>query len=191
MSLPAEPQALIDELTRLSERFAELVLPLSSAQFHWQPDPGRAWSVGQCVDHLQRTNRLYTAALSVAAEKGRAAGRSGHGTLRPNLLGRWFLGMVEPPARFKVPVPVRALVPHGEGSPGTTWSDFLASQDAVGQLLRESCDLDLEAIRFRNPVARDLQLFNLATGFLLIAAHERRHLAQARRVREHANFPSS
>jgi hypothetical protein len=90
-----------------------------------------------------------------------------------------------------VAVLATVAVPGGPVFGGTAETSLLASQDAVGQLLRESCDLDLEAIRFRNPVARDLQLFNLATGFLLIAAHERRHLAQVRQVREHANFPSS
>jgi hypothetical protein len=34
-------------------------------------------------------------------------------------------------------------------------------------------------------------VFNLATGFLIVAAHERRHLAQARRVRALAGFPAS
>lgn len=191
MNLSADPRAVEDELARLSESFAELVLPLSAEQFHWQPEAGRAWSVGQCVDHLQRTNRLYAAALSSAAAEGRAAGHSGPGTMRPNRLGRWFLGMVEPPPRFRVPVPLRELVPKGEGSLETTWSGFLASQQEVVELLRASADLDLERIRFRNPLAKNLRLFNLATGFLLIAAHERRHLTQARRVREHASFPSS
>jgi len=191
MNLPDDPRAVAAELARLTECFAKLVLPLSAAQFHWQPEPGRTWSVGQCVDHLQKTNRVYAAALSAAAAQGRAAGRSGPGTMRPNRLGRWFLGMIEPPPRFRVPVPVRELVPRGDGSPETTWSAFLASQDEVGDLLRASSDLDLEGIRFRNPVAKNLRVFNLATGFLIIAAHERRHLAQARRVRELPAFPSA
>lgn len=190
MNLPGDPRAVVDELARLSDCFAKLVLPLSAAQFHWQPEAGKAWSVGQCVDHLQKTNRLYAAALSAAVVQGRAAGRSGSGNMRPNRLGRWFLGMIEPPPRFRVPVPLRELVPRGDGSPETTWKGFLASQDEVVELLRASADIDLEGIRFRNPLAKNLRLFNLATGFLLIAAHERRHLAQARRVRGHASFPS-
>jgi hypothetical protein len=97
--------------------------------------------------------------------------------------------MIEPPPRFRVPVPLPAMVPPAETDFASTWSGFLATQDEVCGLLRANADLDLCGIRFRNPVAKHLPLFNLAAGFLILAAHERRHLAQALRVRARADFP--
>lgn len=191
MSLPGDLQAIVDELNRLSKSFADLVLPLSPQQFHWQPQPGRAWSIGQCVDHLRLSNRVYVGALAAAAEKGRQVGRTRRDPLRPNPLGRWFLWMIEPPSRLRVPVPLPEMVPASTGDPAALWTGFLDSQSEVVEVLRASSDLDLCRIRFRNPVARDLPVFNLATGFLIVAAHERRHLAQARRVRALAGFPAS
>ena len=32
--------------------------PLYSEQLNWKPNP-TSWSVGQCVDHIVTTNRLY------------------------------------------------------------------------------------------------------------------------------------
>jgi hypothetical protein len=70
-----------------------------------------------------------------------------------------------------------------------TWRAFLEVQEEVAELVRSSSDLDLTRLRFRNPLLAGLPLFNLATGFLVIVAHERRHLEQARAVRANAGFP--
>lgn len=190
-AVPPDHRTIVEEVVRLSASFAELVLPLSANQFHWQPASGKSWSVGQCVDHLTRTNRIYLPALAAAAEAGRAAGRTRREAMRPNRLGRWFVGLIEPPARFRVPVPLPEMVPPSLGDPGTIWADFLQAQSEVVALLEATTDLDLTGIRFRNPLAKNLPLFNLATGFLVMAAHERRHLAQARRVRQEAGFPTT
>ena len=51
--------------------------------------------------------------------------------------------------------------------------------------LRRYADIDLAAVRFPNPFVRRVQ-FSLATGLHVVAAHERRHLWQAWRVRRAA-----
>jgi hypothetical protein len=190
MALPADHQAILDDMAQLESEFAALLTPLTEAQVHWQAEPGRSWSVGQCVEHLTRTNKTYLPALAAAAEEGRAAGRSRRGPLRPNRLGRWFVAMIEPPARFRVPVPLPEMIPPSHGDPLAIWSGFCATQGEVAALVGTSSDLDLVGLRFRNPLAKNLRMFNLATGFLVIAAHERRHLVQARKVRAHAGFPA-
>jgi hypothetical protein len=62
---------------------------------------------------------------------------------------------------------------------------FLASQEAVRTFLRTYAGIDLAGTRFRNPFVRWIR-FSLATGLHVIAAHERRHLWQAQRVRDAA-----
>ena len=62
---------------------------------------------------------------------------------------------------------------------------FLASQDEVFAFLRTFADIDLAGVRFANPFIRGVR-FSLATGLHVIAAHERRHLWQAWRVRQAA-----
>jgi hypothetical protein len=36
-----------------------LVEGLSDTQFHWQPNDGRSWSIGQCLEHIGNINDLY------------------------------------------------------------------------------------------------------------------------------------
>jgi len=62
---------------------------------------------------------------------------------------------------------------------------FLASQDQVRVFLRKYEGIDLAGVRFPNPFVRGLR-FSLATGLHVIAAHDRRHLWQAWRVRQAA-----
>jgi DinB family protein len=52
----------------------------------------------------------------------------------------------------------------------------------VRAFLGAHADLDLAGVRFPNPFVRGIY-FSLATGLHVIAAHERRHLWQAGRVR--------
>ncbi len=59
---------------------------------------------------------------------------------------------------------------------------LVASQADVHAFLRGHADLDLAGIRFPNPLVRGVR-FSLATGLHVIAAHERRHLWQAWKVR--------
>ena len=97
--------------------------------------------------------------------------------------------MLEPPVRMRVRAPKPSLLPFSTCEKAPTWRAFLEVQEEVAELVRSSSDLDLTRLRFRNPLLAGLPLFNLATGFLVIVAHERRHLEQARAVRANAGFP--
>jgi hypothetical protein len=62
---------------------------------------------------------------------------------------------------------------------------FLASQDDVREFLQRFAGIDLAGVHFPNPFIRGVR-FSLATGLHVIPAHQRRHLAQAWRVRQAA-----
>jgi hypothetical protein len=93
---------------------------------------------------------------------------------------------LEPPvsARFKMKAP-RLIVPRTAPTLDDAITSFLASHDNVRAFLRTYADLDLTGVRFPNPFIRGIR-FSLATGLHVIAAHERRHLWQAWRVRQAA-----
>jgi hypothetical protein len=61
----------------------------------------------------------------------------------------------------------------------------VASQGEVLTFLSEQSDLDLAGTKFVNPFIAGIG-FSLATGLHVIAAHERRHLWQAWKVRRAA-----
>lgn len=181
---------LMAELARLAFEASQISTPLDDAQFNWQPDGGKAWSVGQCIDHLVRANRCYLDALEEAVRAAGAPEMPEPPAMQPGRLGRWFLKTLEPPATLKVNAP-KKIVPAARCPKQATLVAYAGEQQRLIALVRATARLDVNGIRFENPLASGLRVFNVATGLLVIPAHERRHLAQARRVVEHPDFPSA
>ena len=176
--LPADRAELVAELERLGEAYTSVAEGLSAADFNRQAMPGKSWSVGQCLDHIAKINAHYVAPIRQAAFRA----RPGPVPLRPNRLGRWFVAEMEPPAKRRLPAPAPAI-PSSSLDPGSTLQSFRDTQARIVALVRETAELDLNRARFRNPFLMGLPIFNVATGLLVIAAHERRHLLQAQKVR--------
>jgi DinB superfamily len=162
-----------------------LVSGLTELSGAWRPD-AKSWSVAECLDHLAIANREYLRAMQPAAERTLMQGRRRRGPARPGVIGRWFVRTLEPPvtSRFKRAAPER-IRPRRAPSLGDSLGQFRASHDEVRAFLRRYADIDLAGARFPNPFVRGVR-FSLATGLHVIAAHERRHLWQARRVRQAA-----
>jgi hypothetical protein len=180
------------DIAALHEAFAEaerdarrLAEGLTDAAAGWRPSPS-SWSVAECLDHLATTNRVYLEAMEPSAARALASGRRRRGPAIPGIVGGWFVRMQEPPvkrrARMKAPGSIR---PRHSPPFGDAMAAFFASQDAVRTFLRTYAGLDLAGTRFPNPFIRGIR-FSLATGLHVIAAHERRHLWQAHRIREAA-----
>jgi hypothetical protein len=184
-SAPADIRDLDEQLAANERDAAALVDGLSAERGVWRPAP-EAWSVAECLDHLATANRVYLAALQPAAERARQQGRRRRGPAVPGLLGGWFVATLEPPPRplFKLKAP-RQIRPRSSPPLADAYADFAAHHRAAVDFLRDNADLDLAHVRFRNPFIAGVR-FSLATGLHVIAAHERRHLWQAWRVRRAA-----
>jgi hypothetical protein len=181
--LPPELAELAAQLAANERDAAELVAGLGQERGTWRPSPG-AWSVAECLDHLATANRVYLAAMVPMALRARQRGRLRRGPALPGWVGGWFARSLEPPPkpmlRMKAPKKIRPRVgpPLAEAS-----ADFTREHAAAAAFLHEHADLDLAGIHFPNPFIPGVH-FSLATGLHVIAAHERRHLWQAWRVRK-------
>lgn len=180
-TLPGDRAALVAELGRLESEYLAVAAGLDDEGWNRQAHPGQSWSVGQCFDHLAKINRLYLPPLRRAVE----GAERHHRDLQPNRLGRWFIAEMEPPVKRRLPVP-RNAVPASQLDPRSTVESFREAQAEAVALVLATSELDLNRVRFRNPFLAGLPVFNVATGLLVIAAHERRHLVQARKAAETA-----
>ena len=181
-NVPADISDLQDQLDA-AERDAEaLVAGLSEERGALRTEAG-SWSVAECLDHLATANRVYLRAMQEPATRARARGRHRRRPARPGVVGWLFVYTLEPPpawwSRRKAP---RSIRPRASPPLAEAFASFVASQAEVRAFLRTHADLDLAGVRFPNPFVRGIR-FSLATGLHVIAAHERRHLWQAWRVR--------
>ena len=151
----------------------------------WRAAPG-SWSVAECLDHLATGNRVYLIAMKPAAEQALRQGRRRHRPAQPGLVGGWFVRTLEPPVkpRWRMTAP-RKIRPRVSPALDDAFAQFLASQHDVRAFLGKYADVDLAGVHFPNPFIRGIR-FSLATGLHVLAAHERRHLWQAWRVRQAA-----
>jgi len=182
---PADILALEEALNAAERDARALVTGLTEEQGAWRVKAG-SWSVAECLDHLATANRVYLQAMQPPGDRALGHGRRRRGRAQPGLIGRWFVRTLEPPVktRFKTKAP-RSIRPRASPALADAVSQFLASQGEVRAFLRRYAEIDLAGVRFPNPFIRGVR-FSLATGLHVIAAHERRHLWQAWRVRQAA-----
>jgi DinB superfamily len=162
-----------------------LVADLAEAVGEWKADAD-SWSVAECLDHLATANEVYLNAMRPVAERALARGRRRRGPAIPGFVGRWFVKTLEPPVKpgFKMRAP-RKIRPRSAPALDAAAVRFFASHTEVRAFLGRYADVDLTGVRFPNPFIPGVR-FSLATGLHVIAAHERRHLWQAWRVRRAA-----
>jgi hypothetical protein len=188
-SLPPDLQELADEFLAVEGDAERLVEPLDDEQFNWSPAPG-AWSIGQCIDHLNVANRKYFDALSAAVDRARASGLTRAAPIRSSWMGRRFIAMLEPPAGMKTRAP-RAIRPAvARRHKAEVWPEFVRQHTHLRGCLAEWACIDLNRATFPNPLGPFGRL-RAGTALRIMAAHDRRHVWQASRVRGAAGFPRS
>lgn len=178
--------ALHDAFEAAKADARELVAGLPDASFNWRRAP-RTWSMGECFDHLNVVGRKYLRAVDRAIEKGRREGLTGVGPFRYGLLEGLFVRTMEPPPRFRFRAPA-AFTPASDVRRHDALAAFLALQDELQERLVQAEGLDLRRLKTPSPVSRYLKL-SLGKAFEGVAAHQRRHLWQARQVKKDGAFP--
>ncbi len=98
-----------------------------------------------------------------------------------------FVRWLEPPPRFRMKTPA-AFQPPPARTRKEIMAAFRAYQVQYIDRLRQANGFDLARAKVRSPVASWIRM-PLGAGFAAMAAHERRHLWQARQVLEMPGFP--
>lgn len=181
--VPVWPVRLMADFDAADERVRQLTNGLSADQLNWQPIAG-AWSIGQCLEHLCITNELYLPVIS-ASLAGKPFGRAEE--IIAGWLGRWIIRNYADPSpnsrRARAP---KRIVPVARID--SSLERFLRCNEAVRELVRRARDYDINRIRFRDPLVPALRL-TVGTGLETIYQHELRHLLQAERIGDMADFP--
>lgn len=186
LALAPECDAFRKDFEALATTVTALAAPLSDEQFSWQPTP-EAWSVAQCIDHLNAATREYLPMLDEGIANAIRRGEYTAGPYRYNWIGRLMVYTVKPTTRRRSTAPKAFLPPAGRRRQ-EIMAAFRAYQVQYVDRLRQSNGLDLAGARIASPVARWLRI-PLGSTFAMLIAHEQRHVAQAQRVLEAPGFP--
>ncbi|MGH7448780.1 MAG: DinB family protein [Longimicrobiales bacterium] len=177
--------SLVEQLDAILRDARNVTDGLTAAQLNWKPD-ARRWSVGQCLDHLTRTARLYPTEIERMISEARARGGK-DGPFRESWISRWVLSGMEPPPRMRIRT-MRSVEPTTDLDPDRVVREFEGAYVRLRELMIASDGVALKHARMRSPFVPVLR-FTLGQVLALNLAHARRHLWQARQVRQCADFP--
>ena len=159
----------------------QLTAGLTEDAFNWRPSPD-LWSIEECLAHLIIVGHWEVRVLEHAIQDAKARGLTATAPFRYPAVDRLIVRLTQPPVRRKFRAPRRFVPLHGQPVTAVL-PTFLHLQSQFLQQAALADGLDLVRVKVRTPISKLLRM-SLGMMFAQIAAHEQRHLEQARRVRE-------
>ncbi len=181
-----EVGGLVAELQALAADAAELFGGLSPAQLNWKPSPAQ-WSVGQCFDHLIRTNECFFTDMRKVAAGEYRAGLWARVSPFSGLVAGYILGALDPSKGRRIKAP-RVFRPAESDVGADVIERFGRNLSEAADLMRATGGADLRRTVLTSP-ASALATYSLLDAYRIVVAHGRRHFEQARKVTEAEGFP--
>lgn len=173
---------MLDQIDAIKRDGEAVASGLSEAQFNWHPGRGQ-WSIADCLQHLNVGVTKAMPAFDRAIAQGRAQGQTASGPFKYGWFSRLVAGSMEPPPKFRMKTPPMLRVPlTATYRASDLLPEFVRVRDQLAERVRQADGLDLARVRTISHVNRLLRL-PLGAYFQFIIAHDRRHLWQARQVR--------
>ena len=161
---------------------------LTPAQLNWKPS-AEQWSVGQCFEHLIKTNEPYARVIEGVVRGERRAGAWERLSPLSGFWGRMVLRAVAPESARKIKARP-GFRPSNISVDGRVVGRFADLQHRLADLMARTEDAGPEKVIITSPVA-GFVTYSLLDAYRIITSHGRRHFAQARRVTEADGFPNS
>ena len=177
----------LDEIEAITADAHDLLDPLNDEQFNWRPEAKR-WSIGQCIGHLNLVGEMFDTAFKETLARAREEGLTGSGPYPPGPLGSFFLWVMEPPVRMGVKAPENAL-PRERVDLETARALFFEIQERWLETYKRADGVNLRKAKLHSPLRGTLAL-SMSAWLPAMVSHERRHLWQARQVRQRPGFPA-
>ena len=175
---------LLEELKAVADDAQKVFGGLTPAQLNWKPS-AEQWSVGQCFEHLIRTNRGLLPTLEQSARGEHAQTLWQRVSPLSGLFGRVVMWAIASPRKFKAP---RPLNPSTSDVDAAVIGNFVEQQDELAGLMRANEGTDLKGTIVTSAIS-PFVTYSVLDACRIAVAHERRHFAQARRVTEAEGFP--
>ena len=177
---------LIAETDAVTDAARRALGGLSSEQLNWKPS-AEAWSVGQCLDHLIKTNEPYFPIFEQLIRGERRATLWEKVPLLPSLFGRLLINAVAPTSPRKIKARP-SFHPSASAIDGNIVEVFAARQQTLTTLMRQLEGVDVRRIVITSPVL-GIVTYSVLDACTVVVRHEQRHFAQAERVLAAEGFP--
>jgi len=157
----------------------KLTQNLSEEEFNLNPNSS-SWSIAQCIDHLILTMDLYIDGINSAIEKSSRFDDANQ-KIKLHFFMKYSIRLLEPPYKMKMKT-VGIIKPKSLYNIKNLVDQFSERCELFMELITKSEKIDINQVLVKSPLVKYLK-FSLAEVFLFHAAHIRRHLWQAGKVK--------
>jgi hypothetical protein len=157
---------------------------LSGEQLNWKP-AAESWSIGQCIDHLIKTNEIYSEDFKAVANGTRSQSAWERWSPFSGFFGR-FLTNIMPKDQKKVKTTGR-FVPPSEIDADVV-KRFAKSQEELKDTVRSTEKADWDKTILTSSFM-GLVTYSLGDAYNIVTGHQHRHIRQAERVVLEHEFP--
>lgn len=190
MPMKIANDTFIDILTKQAKDIANeinIYSDLSFDQLNWKPS-SKAWSIGQCIDHLITFNNQYLGQFEKVIDNAKAEGLYGNGYFHFGWMGPLFVNRIGPYSLSKVKT-APVFEPASSDVQKSVFQEFQNNQLKYIAILDRAKSIDLTRPKIFSPVS-GIVYFRLGNALHIITSHEARHLNQMRSVKAMPGFPS-
>ena len=158
---------------------------MSSEQLNWKPAEN-SWSIGQCFDHIIKTNEMFYGELDKLANGTRKNSLIENYSPLSGFFGRFLIKSVSEDSR-KAKAPSKAIVPPSD-IPQDIVGRFVNHIDEMNRRLEACGDADRKKTIVTSPFLM-FATYSLDDAYTALVEHTRRHFRQAKRVTDVEGFP--
>lgn len=141
------------------------------------PPAAGSWSAAECLQHLNISDDAYLYIWQQIIANAGPRKKEMNAPYRTDFWGRLFSWILEPPARnrSKTPVPFE---PVECKEISTVLAAFVERQERIVAALHRCRGRAIDQVKMSSPIDRRIR-YSIWSSFLIVAAHQRRHLWQA------------
>lgn len=163
----------------------DFLIPLDERTFRRKPS-GKSWCIGECYSHLVEAGNQYYEKAAKGIEDAEKPDTGSEDPMHLRFHLQWFVNYLKPPVTIKSISPGSFNpVEYAKIDKDEILNEFLNLQDKyITQLeLAQTNNLDLSSIKVPNPLISFIKM-TAAECIAVTEAHQRRHLVQARKIKQ-------
>jgi len=176
---------IISALTQAAEDARATFGHLTSEQLNWKPAENN-WSVGQCFEHIIKTNEQFFPEFQKLATGARKNTVFQAYSPFSGMMGRFLVKAVSEDSK-KAKAPSKTIVPPSEIG-GDIIERFAVHIDGVNEMIEKCAAADRKKTVVSSPFLA-IFTYSLEDAYTVLVEHTRRHFRQAKRVTEAPGFP--
>jgi hypothetical protein len=180
-------EQITSALTQVADDARATFGGLSHEQLNWKPAEN-SWSVGQCFEHIIKTNEQFYPEFEKLAGGTRKNSFFESYSPLTGFFGRFLIKAVSEDSK-KSKAPSKSIVPPSDID-AEVISRFNSHIYGVNQMIEKCGDADRKKTVVTSPFLA-VFTYTLDDAYTVLVEHTRRHFRQAKRVTDADGFPAT